>query len=373
MKRNSRWAGIIGGLLAVIFLVSEAITLSHPADSLRANIAANVGNLLLVGLGVFLVSIYLKNKHAEDAGHGPVALEPNSAEDIESLKRRRNRIFGFVLLIEAIQSVSSWIINDYSAGFTPQNVGMIFDVLMNIVFLWMVVKLFKNKNILGILLPTVIFYAIGWIAVDLWRAHWLGIIYEILFAGYFVYASKAPLNRKNHRIAHTIILPAVIILSFVIGIFDNGRLDQLLKNEAKLEQEYTNANIDLTSRYSVFAQKEIPNSVNSVDIKDVRDAIKVVDTKIKNVVLAINALQEEYKKQIASQQQKDTLKRLQNILTIFDLTKKQLEKLDEFMLYAEQLNFRNLSEKQKLDIDNFKREIENLNSQIREVSLKLNN
>lgn len=119
MKRASIWAGLTGGLITAISLLVVASIISSPADIALVNIARIVESLLFAGLGVFLVAIFLRLKHKEDAGLAAVRPEPNSPADIESLTKKRNWILGSVLLVSLILQVEDLIFNNYRAGFTP--------------------------------------------------------------------------------------------------------------------------------------------------------------------------------------------------------------------------------------------------------------
>jgi hypothetical protein len=228
MKRHSLWAGIIGALLVVGDLLAAATALSHPTDLVSVNVTKVITDLLWVGLGVFLIVVFFTNRQREDSGSSlPAALEPSSPDDIQSLSRGRNRILGYVLVVEMIVSAESWLLNNYAAGLTLTNTEIILDVLFNAVFFYIAIQLFRNKKpVLKPLLYTVILYTVIDIIIQLLRHEWFFVISSVLFAFYFVYAITAPLNRKNHRIVHIFVLPAVLVLMTVASYLANRMIDQ---------------------------------------------------------------------------------------------------------------------------------------------------
>lgn len=371
MKKISLWAGIIGALLVVAFVLSGANSFTHPTDLTRVNMAINVSNLLWIGLGVFLIFIYLKTKQKEDAGYIAVKPEPDSAADIELLSKKRNWIFGFVLLIQILGSAQTWILNDYTAGLTLINAEVIFDVLINIVFAYIIIELFRNKkNVLGLLFYTAIIFGLGEGIIDMFRYHWFGAVLTILMSAYFVFAIKAPLNRKNHRIAHLIILPTFFVFAVASQYFDNGNIEQLTKNDVLLEQQYVNNTNTLSSTYNLVLQKETPSSS---EIQDVLDAKIKRDAKIQEVVVNFEALKAEYQKQLPNLAQQEMFERIRYFITIININKAQGDKVEELMKYLQKVDLSKLSDTEKTDISSLKKEVDSFNTQITDMQFKLNN
>lgn len=122
------------------------MAIANPTELLRVNIAKGVTNLLYIGLGIFLVILFFRGRQREDSGHTLQPLEPNSPEDIERLSKRRNWILGFVSLVVLIGSVGSWLLIDFTAGFTLINAVMLFDILTNLAFCYIIFELFTSRK-----------------------------------------------------------------------------------------------------------------------------------------------------------------------------------------------------------------------------------
>ena len=173
--------------------------LSNPTDLIRVNIAQGVTNLLWIALGLFLIGIYVKSKQSEDAGIIQNQVAPDSPEDITRLKKYRNWIFGFVIIFEILGSVGSWIVNDYTAGFSLINTEIIFDVLVNIVLAYILVELFRNKKgVLTLLLVTALTMGVVEGAIDLMRHEWYSA--ASCFLGLSLYFGVAILARSPVKI-----------------------------------------------------------------------------------------------------------------------------------------------------------------------------
>ncbi|OHA17617.1 MAG: hypothetical protein A2664_03280 [Candidatus Taylorbacteria bacterium RIFCSPHIGHO2_01_FULL_46_22b] len=371
MKKLSFWGGLIGALIIAGTAYGAAKALTHPTDLLLVNIATGVSNLLWIGFGVFLIAIYLKSKKLEDAGHIPVMSQPNTPEDIELLRKRRNWVFGFVILFEILGSVPTWILNNYAGGLTLVNTGVIFDVLSNMAFLYIAIELFRDKkNVLNLLFLTMIFYTLGGGVIGMLRQHWVGVIIGVLFAIYFVYGIKAPLNRRNHRIAHLIILPAFVIIASTYPFFDNGNIPELAKKDALFAQEYTTINNRLAGSYSLYLEREVPSES---DIQDVQNAVTRKDAKLQEIISNMNALQAEYNKQLPSIPQQKTLEYLRLTLAVIDLDREQGDIIKELMNYSTNLDFTRFSSEQKENISVLKDKINDYNTQITAAQFRRNN
>ncbi|OGF66931.1 hypothetical protein A3I27_00465 [Candidatus Giovannonibacteria bacterium RIFCSPLOWO2_02_FULL_43_11b] len=371
MKRPTLWGAIIGGVIIAGSVYQGAKVLTNPTDLFLVNIAIFVPNLLTVALGVFLVGIYFKSKQKEDEGQEPIKFAPDSPQDIESLAKKRNWIIGFLLLLEIIGSSATWILNDYAAGFAPVNISTIFDVLVNISLLYISIELFKGKrNVLNLLFYTAIVYALGAAFVYIWREHYYGGAVNVLFNLYIIYAIKAPLNRKNFRIAHLAFLPVFVISLFAVTYFDNGNIPELTKKEMLLEQQFLNDSNTLIGTYQLYLQREAPDAR---EIQDVKDAIEKRDKKSQEIIDNLRTLKSEYEKQISTVAQKETFERIKYLLEMMNIHQAQALKVKELMDYSEKVNFRNLSDKQKSDISNFKKEVDGYLTQLTDVQFKLDN
>ena len=117
MKRGYIWAGIIGAILILCYLITGVT--AQPTHILMVNIATYGQDALYVCSGIFLVLIFLKGKQDQDAGRVPVKFDPDTPEDKVVLRRRQNLVFAFFILYGFIQSFQSWVLNSYTAGLTP--------------------------------------------------------------------------------------------------------------------------------------------------------------------------------------------------------------------------------------------------------------
>jgi len=371
MKKPSTWAAIIGGILTASSLYQLANSLTHLTDLFWVNTAIIVTNLLWIALGIFLITIYLRGRQKEDAGHVAVKAALDSPEDVEVLKKQRRWIFAFVIFVEVIGSVGSWILNNYAAGPTLINVETIFDILLNVVLFYLVIEMLRNKrNILNLFFYTIIVYGLGGTIIELLRHHWYWAVISALFALYFAYAIKAPLNRKNHRIAHVIILPAFIILSLAFSYFANARITELTKKDELLGQQFSNDTGTLTAAYQRYLQWGIPDAKT---IQDVRYALEERDKRAREIVDNLNALKEAHGKELPSILQKKALERIRHLQGIISVHREQAEKLSLLMDYSEKVDFYNPSDQQLSDISNLIKEVNSYINKLTDVEFKLNN
>lgn len=371
MKKASTWALIIGIILIGFAVVSGSKTLVNPTNLPLVNIATNVYFLLEASIGLFLVLIFVHTKKNEDFGHTIQKPEIGSHEDIALMSDRRSFILGFILIIEFWGSSSMWILNNYTAGLTLTNVFVIVDVLFNAFFLYVIVQLFKkNMNILSPLLYSFIAYnVIEGILYGL-NGHWYGAILGLLITTYFAFAIKAPLNRKNFRIAHLIALPVLLILTLAGQYFDNGNIIPLQQNEALVEQQYANNNSALANYYVIFLQNEHPTASA---IQDIVDAKERRDKSIQDIKTNITALESEFEKQLPSIKQKKTLENYRFYLELVDINQKQGDKVAEFMNYAKSVNFNGLTTQQVSEISSYKKQILDFQDQLTQVQSQWNN
>ena len=368
MKRPSTWAGIIGGLLVAGFGYALAEVLTNPTNLFWVNVAMIVSNLSWVALGGFLIALFVKWRQKEDAENGQPKPIPDSPEDVDRMARQRNWILGFVLVIETIGSIEPWFLNNYTAGLTLINIAVIFDLLVHVAFAYIIFELFRGrKNVLPLLFYSVLVYAGGWILFNLLREHWVGALVALMLGSYFIYAIKAPLTRRNYRIAHFVLLPAYIILLSTYPLFDNGNIPELTKQENLAEQQFLNESGALNGAYVLFLQHEAPGKR---EFDEIRSSIARRETKIAEIVSLVEQLQEEYKKQLPTVAQKKTLERMRYFLQIMQVHRAQAAKLEEMVAYAEKLNFNVLTDKQISDLQTLKEEIDAFNARITEIQFE---
>jgi hypothetical protein len=368
MKKASIWAGIVGFILLGGNVYQGAKFIANPTSLPLVNIALNVTTFLWVILSIFLIYICLRLKHRDEASPVLAPITPNSSEDIERLRRHRNWIFGFFLISQFIGSAASWILNKYDAGFTLINIAVIFDVFINVIFLYFIIQLFLGKrDILNIFLYIIVIHILGLGIISILRGHWYGAFLGLVAGGYFVYAIKAPLNRKNYRIANFLLLPILIILSSAAPYFDNGKIPDLVKNGDLLEQQFFDESNNTSTVYNLFLQKEIPRSQ---EIRAVKAAIERRDAKLQEVLVNIDQLKGEYEKQIPNVFQKKTLAGYEYLIQTMNLNKAQGDKLMEFMQYAEKLDFSRLSEAELAKLSDFSDQVQEFNRKLTEVQFE---
>lgn len=372
MKKPSLWVGIIGGILVVSNIYSGSQALTHLTDMPLVNVAVITGQALTILVGAFLIFVFLKWKKKEDSDVAAPKPTPDSPEDMALLSIRRNWILAFVLILEFIGSSQTWILNNYTVGITTENFFIVFDLLFNLFFIYIIVELFRNKNanITKILLYTIVIYAVveGIVAV-IWQ-NWIGVGLDSIFLIYFVLALLMHVTRRNFRLVHLIILPIYLIFSISSGFFSNAYIEDLSKQESLLEQQFVNYSNTLNSAYQIFLQKEKPDIA---DIQDVHSAYMKRDGNIQQVLDALDILKAEYEAQLPTIKQQENLEQIKYAQELFNLDREQGNKVAELMDYAEKVNFNAITDKQKSDIHTKEQEINDFAPQFTAIQFKMNN
>lgn len=368
MKKSSTWAGIIGGLLIASSGYGLAEVIANPTSLFMVNVAMVIDNLLWLGFGAFLVFLFFKFRRKEDGEVTYSKPVSDSSEDMENLARKRNWILGFVLCVETIGSAGAWLLNNY-ATLSLINIGVIFDLILHLVFVYIIFGLFRGKkNSLNILFYAAIAYSAGWILISVLRGHWFGPLLSLVLGVYFVYAIKAPVNRKNHRLAHLVILPIFLVLLSVAPYFDNGKITELNKKDALVEQQFSDETGNLGAAYNLFLQKESPGKK---EIENIRNSITRRVEKQAEIASLYGELRREYEKQIPSVSQKKMLEKLRYFTMMFDVHSAQAAKIGEIMDYSEKVNFGALTDKQITDILALEDEVKSLESRLTELRFEL--
>ncbi len=141
------WKLVMAIIIILVVLISAFSTANNHKLDHRTQAAAIVQLLGWGAIGVFLAYSFIKDKDKEDSGAQPVIVSPNSPEDLEMLRVRRNNIIAWILLVFVLVSSYVYITNDYRAGWTPLNASAIFNVVIDVGTLYFIFKLFKiNKN-----------------------------------------------------------------------------------------------------------------------------------------------------------------------------------------------------------------------------------
>lgn len=368
MKLGSRWVCALG----VIFIVSNLFTLagsiSNPPDLQDVFIVGIVNSVLWSGFGAFLIALYLKYRKPKSASI-EAELVANSTEDIERLKRRQLWFFTFVLLVSAIGSAESWMLNNYLAGFTPINISIVFDVVSNIVLLGTLLQLHRGKSSLKILLCEVVVYSIGLASIYFWRGMPLIAVSNVLTIIYFAYAILSPVNRRNQFVAHAVILPIVVALFFMLISIDGMKLNKLIQEEKLLDQQYTTELSTVDTKYSLYLQRENPSADDIQAVQDATARWRVASTKDVAAIAEIRALKE---RELPSISQKLSLDYWRKIMVIVDLNNKQIEAIEGLMTYSKQLNFDSLSVDQRAKVKAFKDSLVEIDNELTAARFELN-
>lgn len=370
-KRKSYWIAIVGGILVIFNLVTMGLLLSKPIDHVVYVAAEAATDLAWVALGVFVFLIYLKRKRADDAGETFSAPEVDTAEDSERMSKRRNWIIGFFVLYEMIGSLSTWILNNYAAGATLVNLEVIFDLVANIFFFYLVVELFRNKkNVLNILLYTTIFYIAVETVMDYMRLGWLDAAGQLPILFFFIWAIKAPLTRKSQRIAFLVVLPVAFVLSLVIWDLSNSSLSKQLRDESLLEQEYSTSNDQAGNAYGIYLQKDIPSAS---DIQNVETAITERNQKSQQVKSALDQLKINLDKELPSTQTMKSLILMGDTVANLQIQNQQADTVTQLMDYSASVDFKALTSEQEARIGSFKKAINDFESKITDASFIFQN
>jgi hypothetical protein len=246
---------------------------------------------------------------------------------------------------------------------------MIFDLLVNLVFVFCVFAFLTNKNILRFFLLTIIVYTIGGIVMAFLRDDWVLAVTQIAFGSYFIYAISTPLTLKNHRIANFIILPLALAITLIFVSYESGITNNMWQTANKSELEFTNATTDLSNGYVALLQD---NDLEQPDFDELKALINRREEKMNKYNESLEKLKIDLGNDVISQTQIDSLKKINTILAVTALHKKQAEVLRELISYSEKIDFdKDLSDKQSEEINRYIKEIDNISIQISEESLKI--
>jgi hypothetical protein len=362
MKKSFMLLAIFGWFLIGANLLGGAMMVESLTKLPLVNVAFYVDMILHVALGAFFVWTYYKVKQAEEPGG---ALQKDQPQRLRLL---RNWIISFIIFFEFAGSVSSWVLNDYFAGFTVLNISSIFDLLANIVLVYFAVEFLRGKNKLNQFFWTILIYGVVGAILMLLRQHWYGAFGSLAFAGYFIYAIKAPLTSKQFRIAHLVILPLLIICMFASGSFDNGRIPELAKQYDLLEQQLSDATADVNGSYINFSKNP-----NSIDLQNMQQGLEKYNQRTNMLVTNIQELQAEYRKQIPSFSQQKTIEKLRFNLLFLDIYHEQSAKMQELIDYSKNLNLKNLTKAQLESLNTLEQSINSESDKLTELQFELKN
>jgi hypothetical protein len=372
-KRGYFWGGIIGAILFILGVVGVVnIGLVSPSDLLKVNIANVCQYLLYVLLGVFLMAIFLKGRSKDDAGHAYVKLAPDSPEDIASLRRKRNLIFAFVLLFGIIVDCQIWVLNNYAAGLTLINVLDIFDLVLNIVFLYAAVQLFRDKKgIEKTLLYTMVLYVLVEAVIFGIMGQWGSVVANLLYGSFFVYAIIASVNRKSFRIGQFVILPIAIIFGlFIAGPINGYSLSQLQKSHSFIDLMYGVDNSQVADDYAFFIQSSLPSAA---DIKNIQNDASTTSSALQQDVSILEAIRAVYEQQVPNVPQQLAIEQINKTIAIAAVYQRQYTVVQQLMAYAATVNFSALTKSQAAEINSMEQQINAFQKQASSLAYKLAN
>jgi hypothetical protein len=87
----------------------------------------------------------------------------------------------------------------------------------------------------------------------------------------------------------------------------------------------------------------------------------------------MDALRVEFEKQTPNIGQRKTLENYRFFLQLIDINQKQGNKLEEFMNYVKTIHFDNLTPQQVSDISSYKKQVQDFQDQLTQVSSQWNN
>lgn len=349
MKKAKYWKIVIAAIIGIgvtIFLVKF---INKRPDDTREMIASIVSMVSWGGLAVFLVSSFLKDKDKEDSGVTEASITLNSTEDIEALGRKRNKILASVFLIELFLTLPTWITHNYTTSLTPENVRIIFDLIVHIPLVYFIYALYKGKAVLKYFFYLVIFATLGYIAVDFWEKNWLLVANDMLFGVYLIYYIKAAVNRRSFRLANFVILPLFFILSIVTGATQASEITPLLQKEVQLENEFSAITLDVNTKYATLIQEpdfqRYPFHVGSL-----KSALEAKNNKTKELLDTIQKLDILLKKDsMLEKKYKQLLTKLKKINEILLFHQNSDAKMEKMIAHIEGLDLQNVT-KEQIDI-----------------------
>jgi hypothetical protein len=359
------WGGIIGGLLVIIYLIGGITNLVNPTKYSAINVSNGIDSFLTVCFGVFLVFQSLERKKREGMV-GDMEME----DEKEVIKKKRNRILFYVIIVSALFSVTSWSLNLYPVDFSLGNIYMIFDFLMNLVLMYFAVQLYKNNDVTKPILYTILVYSLGMIVISFLRKEYVPIVAQVGFAGYFLYALRSQLDKHHYRIAHFVMLPAVFLLTFAASAYDDGHVSKLIRDEAKAEQEYINASEDVAVVNSKL-WNQLP--LSQKDLISMESALNRRDMKDKEIRSLLKEIDEEYSNRVKSEEQIMTRDRIQHTNKLMDLNQAQGSKGRELLNYLRTIDVENISNTQRVRIQGIMSEIDSYVSQVRDLDFAFKN
>lgn len=374
MKKNTRWggivAGIIGGILLACQLVGAATIFANPSHLPLVDAATLVQDLLWSAVSIFLLFVFIRSRQKGDVEPSDVKLEPNSSEDRAVLEKRRNWIFGFVLSFLFISSSDVWILNNYVAGFTLVNIEIIFDLILNLFFLYAIIKFFRNDSrIYTPFFYAVIAYSVVEAVLDAVRGRWTSIVMGLLTLAYFVYALKAPQTRKNYRLAHFIGLPVLLICVFVLNTFDGAPLIKIQNDIAKLGGQYDTLTRNISSDYIVFRQKTNPSAD---DIQNIINEVAQRDQISSKMSSNSQKIREYYATQLPNITQAKALDYVQKFENLLAVNKQQSGTIHDLMEYSLGIDFAHMTREQQSKIASFEQKVSDQENQITTAQVELN-
>jgi len=360
MKKSYILLAIVGWFLIAINTLGAANLTTRLTNLPQVNVAFFIDALLHVAMGALFIWTYYKLKKAS----GQEGLLP--ASEHERLDIFRRWVLSFVILYAIAGSVSVWVLNDYTVGLTLINISVIFDLFVNVLLLVIVIGLLYGRNWLNQLLWAMVAYGLVSAALLVARDHWYGALMYIVYVGYFVYAIKAPLTQRHFRIAHFVIFPIAIIITFASTYFDNGNIPSLVKQSSLLQQQYTNDSNELSYHFANFSK-----TPNSIDLQNMQQSLDKRNERLQKLIDNGLGLKAEYLKQLPNISQQETIEEIRLTLRAYAVHQEQSQKLGELIKYAKKLDLTNLTSQQMIELNTLGQVINSYSEKITEALFEI--
>ncbi|MES2668562.1 MAG: hypothetical protein V4644_02655 [Patescibacteria group bacterium] len=359
MKLKTWTARILGVVIVLTNVFGLIMIISDPVEVRGAAAAGSILSLLWIAFGAFLIAISLKRE---------TDLAPDKDEAVR-LSINRNWIFAFILLVSFIASAETWLMNDYMAGFTSLNLTIIFDLVLNLILFYFVVRLLQDKTRLPKgFLATIVVYSIGLAALYLWRGFPLAAMSSLAILAYFCFAILAPLTKRNHQIAHLVLLPLMLALSVGLVVIEEKPTQDLIEREAAIDQHYADDASAVFYSYETYLEKDMPSED---DIRDVQESIEQWNATADENIVVIEELQDANRRQLPSITKETNIEYWRQILVLVEMRREEFGKIQELMDYVKTLDLDALSLEQRNRINALEEEVTAIGGRITDAETRL--
>jgi NADH dehydrogenase/NADH:ubiquinone oxidoreductase subunit G len=191
---------------------------------------------------------------------------------------------------------------------------------------------------------------------------------DLAILPYFVYAIMSKVTRAHVRIAYAAILPATIVCMVALSYVDGARVQQLVTDEIRLENEYRTENSVTAQAYTVFLQK---NPLTLMDVKNVSAALTKSNETVQRMFGIIEQMRIENDKKLPSVNKEKVSTHLDNYEAFLNLNKQQADEMLQLMSYVSSINPGNLNATQVEKINEYEKNINNFSTLISDASTRM--